>query len=178
MNVRNFFNLFLVHVKEESEESKTISTIPFTALSEEEQEMINKEKKLKKELFDLQGKHKNIAITYSNVLGNINELLAEEGYVPPENGEEEKKEEKEGEVNETTKGDVNETTKAGGEPEDYELGDAKPVTAEEIKEGGEPEDFEVGDKPREMAPAEGEEPKQREMAPAEGEEPKQREMAP
>ena len=48
---------------------------------------MEEEKELKKNLFYLQNKHKNISITYNNVIENINQLLQEEGYVETEGGE-------------------------------------------------------------------------------------------
>jgi len=87
-----------VLTKEEEAESKTVSTIPTSIIEEEEKKLIQEEKDLIKYLYDLGEKHRNVNLSYKKVLENIVALneYAEEHPLNVDLGEEEEKEEEEG----------------------------------------------------------------------------------
>ena len=60
--------------EEEKDDSKTISTIPTTHIEDEEKELIEKEKLLNKQLYDLGEKHNLVNLSYSKVLENMKTL--------------------------------------------------------------------------------------------------------
>ena len=60
--------------EEEKDDSKTISTIPITHIEDEEKELIEKEKLLNKQLYDLGEKHNLVNLSYSKVLENMKTL--------------------------------------------------------------------------------------------------------